>query len=75
MKKPDVCPYKERIEHNENKWMKAMQSSNSIRQDMYNQLGDLFHLVRQQQAKINKMEDKINALFTREIPNRNPEGN
>jgi len=53
---------KRRLEHDENAWMKYVATANLQHADSLNQIGDLFRLVRQQQAQIDKLRVKINKL-------------
>ena len=49
----------ERLEHDENKWLKVQQQLNRQHAETLNQVADLFQLVRQQQAQINKLKRKL----------------
>lgn len=53
---------KERLEKDENAWMKIQGQMNNHKADVYNQIGDLFRLVRGLTAKLEKQEKKIKDL-------------
>lgn len=55
----DPDDLKRRLEHDENKWSKIQLQSNQQHAHTLNQLGDLFTVFRQLQAKVNKQEKLI----------------
>ncbi len=58
----DPDELKKRLEHDENSWMKVQGQMNNLKGDVYNQIADLFRLVRQQQAQLEKQRDRISKL-------------
>lgn len=46
----------ERLEHDENKWLKVQQQLNRQHAETLNQVADLFQLVRQLQAQVHKLK-------------------
>jgi uncharacterized protein YlxW (UPF0749 family) len=54
-----------RLEKDENMWTKVQMQQNRHHSDTLNQLADLFKLVRQIQAKVNKNEKAIKDITNR----------
>ena len=50
---------KRRLEHDENAWMKYVETANRHHADSLNQLGDLFRLVQGLTQRLDKLEQLI----------------